>query len=480
MWKSVGSLVVLLGLGCGGASGGQGGDARSAQNAAGAGRGSGTPMMAGAGAPAAAMPGKDAGVMSPAVTPMGGRAAPGQGQVTMPARPEGDGAAGVTMCGGNALPPRAIATPGPYAIGPAAAGLEPYFPTDDWRSLEPAKLGFDPAKLDEALAYNPAKLKTEALLVIRHGYIASEQYFGSFTQSSRHQSYSMAKSFSSALVGIAIEQGKISGVDEKLCKYYPSDWKCDDPSDKHGSITIHHALTLTTGLQWQEDWRTKPSTTSNDAMSGNVLQTALRRPVVDEPGTKARYSSADPALLRAVFEKATGMGVLEYGRSVMLDAIGLSSLQWNGDTYWGIEATAREFAKFGYLYLNRGAWDGHQIVPAAWVDDSTRQLHDKDAAADPDVCQDWYYYLWHINLPNRLGSGVEDPNCPTQFCTSTKYANLPPEAYFAEGLAGQYIFVVPSADLVLVRLGNDGFAGIEIWDAYVRELLDRVLSAIVP
>jgi CubicO group peptidase (beta-lactamase class C family) len=82
-------------------------------------------------------------------------------------------------------------------------------------------LGFDPAKLSQALAYNPDDLNTEALLVIRHGYIAAEQYFGSFTQSSRHQSYSMAKSFSSALLGIALEQGKIASVDEKLCKYYP-------------------------------------------------------------------------------------------------------------------------------------------------------------------------------------------------------------------------------------------------------------------
>lgn len=441
----------------------------------------------GTGAPAASAGRASAGAAAtPAApsTPRGGAgaAAPGPtaaggGANVAPTMPSTNGPAPVRQCGGRDLPPRALGTPGPYAIGPGPAGLPPYFPTDDWRALDPAMLGFDPAKLDDALAYNPASLKTEALLVIRHGYIAAEKYFGSFTQTSRHQSFSMAKSFTSALIGVMIEEGKLSGVDEKLCKYYPQQWKCDDPSDKHGLITVHHALTLTTGLQWQEDWRTN-GMGPNDASAGNTVQNALRKPVVDEPGTKVRYSTADPALLRAVVEQNTGMGVLEYARAKLFDTMGLGGLQWNGDTYFGIQATAREYAKFGYLYLNGGQWDGKQLVPQRWVEDSTRSLNDKDPDPDPDVCQDWYYYLWHINLPNRLGSGVEDKSCATQFCTSQQYANLPPEAYFAEGLAGQYIFVVPSADLVLVRLGNDGIAGIEIWDAYTRGLLERVLDAI--
>jgi CubicO group peptidase (beta-lactamase class C family) len=179
-----------------------------------------------------------------------------------------------------------------------------------------------------------------------------------------------------------------------------------------------------------------------------------------------------------VLEQSTGMGVLDYARKKMFDAMGASGIQWSGDTYYNVEATAREYAKFAYLYLNRGNWGGKQLVPAQWVDDSTRQLHDKDPDPDPDVCHDWYYNLWHINLPNRLGSGVDDPNCPTQFCTATTYANLPPDGYFAEGLAGQYVFVIPSADLIVVRLGNDGFSGIEKWDAYTRGLLERILSAI--
>jgi CubicO group peptidase (beta-lactamase class C family) len=384
----------------------------------------------------------------------------------------------VTACAGNPLPERALGTPGPYPIGPESAGLQAYWPTEDWRAMEPAMLGFDAAKLEEALAYNPHDLNTQALLVIRHGYIAAEKYFGDFTRTSRHQSFSMAKSFSSALLGIALDEGKIPSVDEKLCKYYPSDWDCNDSSDKHSTITIHHAMTLTTGLEWSEDWRSN-APLSNDVASGDLVQTALDKPVVDEPGTKVRYSTADPALLRDVFRQATGMGVLEYGRQVLFDAIGLRDLQWNGETYYGIETTAREYAKFGYLYLNRGLWDGRQLVPAKWVDDTTRQRGDKDAEPDPDVCQDWYYYLWHINLPNRLGSGVADPNCATQFCTSTQYANLPPDGYFAEGLAGQYVFVIPSADLVLVRLADDGYSGIEIWDADVAGMVERVLDALL-
>jgi CubicO group peptidase (beta-lactamase class C family) len=434
---------------------------------------SGTPdassAMAGGGSPGSGVAEGD--------RPVGADMQPGSNAT--PAMPGPDPAtSSVTACAGNPLPKRALGTPGPYSIGPASAGLQAYWPTDDWRAMEPAMLGFDPAKLREALDYNPHDLNAQALLVIRHGYIAAEKYFGDFTQTSRHQSFSMAKSFSSALLGVALAEGKVPSVDEKLCKYYPAEWDCNDPSDKHSTITIHHAMTLTTGLEWNEDWRSN-APLSTDVASGDLVQTALSKPVVDEPGTKARYSTADPALLRDVFRQATGMGVLEYGRQVLFDAIGLRDLQWNGETYYGIETTAREYAKFGYLYLNRGMWDGQQLIPAKWVEDTTRQLNDKDPESDPDVCQDWYYYLWHINLPNRLGSGVNDPNCASQFCTSTQYADLPPEGYFAEGLAGQYIFVIPSADLVLVRLADDGYSGIEIWDADTGGMLERVLDAIL-
>jgi CubicO group peptidase (beta-lactamase class C family) len=155
--------------------------------------------------------------------------------------------------------------------------------------------------------------------------------------------------------------------------------------------------------------------------------------------------------------------------------IGIPNVRWNTDnrgrttTYAGLQATAADFAKYGYLYLNRGKWADKQVVPAEWVDRTTQT--DKP-------CEIWNQYLWHVNLPYRLGK--QDPACgmtEASFCDPTDIANLPPEAFSALGVNGQLILVVPSADLVVVRFGND-MPGIERWDEYARGLLEGILDAI--
>src|SRR6202008_4485434 len=115
-----------------------------------------------------------------------------------------------------------------------------YWPTAGFREMEPAMLGLDPMKLQAAIEFETPTSNRQAVVVVRHGYVAAEQYFGGFSASSRHESYSMAKSFSAALVGIAIGAGLIEGVDEKLCQYYPEDWDCADTSDPRSRITIAH------------------------------------------------------------------------------------------------------------------------------------------------------------------------------------------------------------------------------------------------
>jgi CubicO group peptidase (beta-lactamase class C family) len=338
--------------------------------------------------------------------------------------------------------------------------------------MEPAMLGLDAAKLGAAVDLDTSTSSSQAVLVVRHGYIAAEKYFGTFGASSQHESFSMAKSFSSALIGIAIEQGLLSGTDEKLCTYYPDDWDCADTADPRSRITIEHAMNVSTGLRWSENWRSD-ATGTNDAYNFNLLSTALGREAVEEPGTRMRYSTGDPALLSGVLQGATGMSALAYGHQVLFDPIGIAGVRWNSDlsgrttTYAGLQATAREYAKFGYLYLNGGAWDGAQIVPAAWVDKTTQG----DAP-----CDDWYRWLWHQNPPVRLG--IQAPGCDALFCAPTAFADIPPDAFFAEGVNGQFVFVVPSADMVIVRLANDS-PGSEHWDDFAREFLGSMLDAVM-
>ena len=397
-------------------------------------------------------------------------AACGSSESDAPASGSDGSAPAVTACFGMPLPPRAIAShPAP------ASSLEPYFPTTDFRTAAPADAKMDAQKLDLAVSFSTAHSSTQGVLVLRHGYIVAEKYFGTFTATTRHESYSMAKSFTSALVGIAMGAKLLTGVDQKICGFY-SEWGCSDGSDARTRIAIEHAMNVETGLEWHEDWRSN-ATGTNDAITGsagNFLDYVLAKPSVAEPGTVKRYSTGDPALLSGVLQGATGKAALDYARDVLLATIGIPDLVWNSDskgrttTYAGIQGTLREFAKFGYLYLRRGKWDGVQVVPESWVDFTTRTT---------DRCNERYRYLWHVNPPLRLAETdpacADFPNCPP-----TRIADLPADGFFAEGVAGQFIFVIPSSDLVAVRLAADPFMGSDYWDEYARGFLEHLLGAV--
>jgi CubicO group peptidase (beta-lactamase class C family) len=380
---------------------------------------------------------------------------------------------GPTECLGMPLPPRALDKT------PHASGLDAYFPTSEWRTATPAEAHIDGAKLDEALAFTTPQSTTQGLLVLRSGYIVAEQYAAGFDDTSRIESYSMAKSFSSALVGIAIDKGLLSGVDQKVCGYYSTadgsgPWDCDDASDLRTHITVEHTMNVETGLDWHEDWRST-ATGVNDTLLGsaNLLDYVLSKQGVDEPGTKKRYSTGDPSLLTGVLQGVTGKTALDFAREVLFRPIGIPDVQWTADskqrttTYAGVQATLREFGKFGFLYSKHGKWDGTQVVPGDWVDFTTR-------AKDP--CVEQYRYLWHINLPLRLGK--QDADCADfPSCVPTAFADFPGDAFFAEGIRGQFIFIVPSLDLVVVRGAADTF-GSEYWDEYALKFLGMVLDAV--
>jgi CubicO group peptidase (beta-lactamase class C family) len=447
--------AALMATGCG----------SSENDDSGSGGASGSGGSAGSSGGSAGSSGGSAGSSGGSAGSSGGSAGSSGGSAGLPPVP--DSGPPPAACLGKPLPARAL---DPVA-GPAPASLAPYFPTTAFRTATAAEAGLDAAKLDAALAFAPEHSNTQGILVLRHGYVVGERYVGSFTATSRHESYSVAKGFTSALVGIAIGKGLLSGVDEPICKHYPA-WGCG-AGDPRSKITVAHAMNVTTGLQWNEDWRVG-KTGANDAYSPNILDVVLSRPVVDEPGTKQRYSTGDPALLSVVLQSVTGKTVLEYAREVLFAPLGLSEITWSSDSkgrtnsYAGIRATVREFSKFGFLYLRRGKWDGQEIVPESWVDFTTR-------AADP--CHDQYRYLWHLNLPLRLGD--QDPQCAGFLqCDPVGFANLPANGFYAIGVAGQLIIVLPSADIVIARVAQDDLGG-EYWDGYARDLTGMVLDAVV-
>jgi CubicO group peptidase (beta-lactamase class C family) len=423
-----------------------------------------TSAVSDAGAPSTASPRPDAGK-----PPVPGADA---GSVSPSTGSDASVGAGVTACSGVELPARARA----FTARPPSA-LEPYSPTTTYRTATPEQAGFDGAKLAAAIAHATATSRTEGLIVLRRGYVVSETYTAPFTAETPHESFSMAKSFSATLVGIALERGLIASTDVKLCEYYPAEWPCSASSDLRSRITLAHAMNVSTGLEWAEDWR-GGLLTVNDSVLGlalGMLDHTLGKTAVEEPGKRQRYSTGDPSLLSGVLQGATQGTAARFAGDVLFGPLGIRGVTWNADakgrtqTFAGLKLTLRNFAKLGLLYANRGQWDGQQVLPASFIDRVTR-------VADP--CKDVYQWLFHVNIPARLGE-VEAGCKDYPFCTHTSFANLPADGFFASGLQGQYIFVFPSAELVVARVASDA-GGSEDWARYSRTLLEGIFDAMTP
>lgn len=326
-----------------------------------------------------------------------------------------------------------------------------YWPTYGWKSCLPEEVGMDSDLLLRAYDYaaNP-DVYTRGLVIIRRGYIVGEAYFGNFDLYSRHPSYSVAKSFMSALIGIGIDQRIFESVDEPISHYYPElnqkkgmRVRSYLPGDLSSSgskrkITIENLLTMTSGLEWNED--DFNNLIANDvvlmALQDNYAQYVLSKPIIHDPGTVWNYSSGDPMLLSGLFNRVLGISAFQFGLEHLFSPIGIPQIIWENDPVgqtiggWGIEATVREFAKFGYLYSKGGEWEDRQIVPENWIYQSVQPVSEN---------VNNYGYLWWL----RPSLGGYDGSL------------IPDDTFFARGLFTQEIFVIPSKDLVIVRMADD-------------------------
>lgn len=326
-----------------------------------------------------------------------------------------------------------------------------YWPTYGWKSCRPEEIGMDSELLLRAYNYaaNP-DVYTRGLVIIRKGYIVGEAYFGNFDLYSRHPSYSVAKSFMSALIGIGIDRRIFESVDEPISHYYPelnqkkgmqvrSYFPGDLPSLRaQQRITIENLLTMTSGLEWNED--DLDSIIANDvilmALQENYVQYVLSKPIIHEPGTVWNYSSGDPMLLSGLFNRALGISAFQFGLEHLFSPIGIPQIIWENDSSgqtiggWGIKATVREYAKFGYIYSKGGEWEDRQVVPRNWVYQSVQPVSEN---------VNNYGYLWWLqpSLGGYDGSLIPD------------------DTFFARGLFTQEIFVISSKDLVIVRMADD-------------------------
>ena len=294
---------------------------------------------------------------------------------------------------------------------------------------------------------------TTAFLVVHDDKLLYERYFNGYDQRSVNTSFSMAKSFASALVGLAIDEGYIKSVDEPITNYLPELLKKDK---RFKSITIRHLLTMSSGIKYEEGATLPWSEAADDTKtyySTDLRELALNCQIEGTPGQYFEYNNYNPLLVGMILERATGTHVSRYLQEKLwkpmgMEADGSWSLDSKEDGFEkmesGVNARARDFARFGMLFAKEGNWRGKQLISRVWVEESTRP----DTSADPS--RD-YQYFWWVNTPNGKNH------------------------FSAQGNYGQYIYVAPEKDLVIVRLGKEeGEQGYGYWTELFDELSTKL------
>lgn len=296
--------------------------------------------------------------------------------------------------------------------------------TWEWQHDTPENHNINPTALD-TLHTELDAYPINAEVIIKDGVIVDEYYKEGYDQNSVFTLQSTSKSITSALMGIAIDKGYIEGVDTPISTYFPQVLESNNENLKQ--ITIWNLLTHTTGLNvsdtanWDE-W----------LASDNWVDYVLNRPSSSRPGTVFNYFTGNTHLLSAIIQQATGQTAYDFGVEHLFSKLDMDSVQCGADPQGisdsgnGFAMNVYDMAKFGQLYLNKGVWEGEQIISPEWVEQSTTLQFDRSSGSAD------YGYQWWVRT-------FGDQNYP---------------AYFAQGHFGQYIFVVPDLELVVVMTSH--------------------------
>lgn len=288
------------------------------------------------------------------------------------------------------------------------------YPGDSWDTYAPEDVNMTQAGILNALDYAfKSTRNTQGVVIIRHGVIVGERYADGESEISLATSWSTGKSFASALIGIAKEQDFIPSIDVPAADYL-APWANSDKSE----ITIRAILEMRSGLAPAAD-----SIYSSRGDNGDQLSYALNRTPRTTPRTDNwEYQNTDSMLLAGILESATGHNVLYYADTHLFSKIGMNADWWTDEaghamTYCCIDATTRDFARFGLLYARNGKWIDEQIVSETWVTEST-----------------------------TVPEGTDQPNYALQWWVSPSDG-----LFYSAGLHKNNIYIFPALDLVVVR-----------------------------
>jgi CubicO group peptidase (beta-lactamase class C family) len=280
-----------------------------------------------------------------------------------------------------------------------------------------------------------------SLMLVRHGHVVAEGWWAPYRAESPHSLFSLSKSFTSTAVGLAIAEGKLS-LDDEVLKFFPEDAP-SAPNHNLKSMRVSDLLRMSTGQQ------SEPPRTLDQPWTKSFLS----QPVPFKPGTHFLYNTTGTYMLSAIIQKVTGMTVLDYLRPRLFEPLGIEHPTWETSPQgisaggFGLSIRTEDIARFGQLYLQRGKWQGKQIVPEAWIEAATARQTSNGSNPQSDWDQGYGYQFWRC----RHG------------------------AYRGDGAFGQFCLVLPEQDAVIAIT-----SGVKDMQSVLNLVWDKLLPAMKP
>ncbi|MCE9560455.1 MAG: beta-lactamase family protein [Planctomycetes bacterium] len=279
-------------------------------------------------------------------------------------------------------------------------------------------------------------------VMVRHGHVVAEGWWAPYDAKTRHELYSLSKSFTSTAIGLAIADGKLS-IDDPVMKFFTDDLPAE-PSNNLKAMRVRDILCMSTGHQ------TEPARTPTDQ---NWVKTFLAHPVPFKPGTHFLYNTSATYMQSAIVQKVTGKTTLDYLRPRLFEPLGIEDPTWGtspqGVTLggYGLSVRTEDIAKFGQLYLQKGKWGEKQLVPAAWIEAATARQTSNGSNPASDWDQGYGYQFWRCRH----------------------------NAYRGDGAFGQYCVVLPEQDAVIAIT-----SGVKDMQAVMNLIWDKLLPGMKP
>lgn len=283
-----------------------------------------------------------------------------------------------------------------------------------------------------------------SFILVRHGHVVAEAWWQPESAEEQHILWSLSKSFTSTAVGLAVAEGKLS-IDDPVLKFFPNDAP-PEPSNNLKAMRIRDLLTMTTGHQDEAKLKQDDETP--------WVRSFLAHPVPHKPGTHFRYNTPGTYMLSAIVQEVTGKTVLEYLTPRLFEPLGIEQPKWDTSPQgisiggYGLFIRTEDIAKFGQLYLQKGRWQGKQLLPAPWVEQATSKQVSNGSDPDRDWDQGYGFQFWRC----RHG------------------------AYRGDGKDGQFCIVLPEQDAVIAITANTRDMQAElniVWDELLAAFSDN-------